>query len=108
MLYFDVLSFYIQTWTDTKMESRPSDESELIYFPRDEELGDIKQEVIDQGKLMAMLKNIMPALVDKIMGNEGVFNIDYFIKESGQSIMFNLGGAVQEFFKFDPPKTFSS
>ncbi|KAL2627323.1 hypothetical protein GLYMA_07G196800v4 [Glycine max] len=92
---------------DTKMESRPSDESELIYVPRDEELGDIKQEVIDQGKLMAMLKNIMPALVDKIMGNEGVFNIDYFIKESGQSIMFNLGGAVQEFFKFDPPKTFS-
>ncbi|TKY59263.1 Linoleate 13S-lipoxygenase 3-1 [Spatholobus suberectus] len=105
------------TRTDAKAESRPS-ESELIYVPRDEELGDIKRETMDQGKLMAMLRNIMPALTDKIMGNEGVFNIDYFIKESWQSesksqlpplswILFNLGGAVQEFFKFDPPKMFS-
>ncbi|RDX62714.1 Linoleate 13S-lipoxygenase 3-1, chloroplastic, partial [Mucuna pruriens] len=102
--------------TDSKTESRPS-ESELIYVPRDEELEDTKQETIDQGKLMAILRNIMPAIIDKIMGNEEVFDIDHYIKESGQSefnsqlplsrILLNLGGAVQEFFKFDPPKTYS-
>nr|KYP76283.1 hypothetical protein KK1_020516 [Cajanus cajan] len=99
------------TTTDTKAESRPR-ESELIYVPRDEELGDIKKETIDQGKLMAILRNIMPAFTDKILGNEGVFNIDHFIKDSGQSEplswnLFKFGGAIQEFFKFDPPKVFS-
>ncbi|XP_027918536.1 linoleate 13S-lipoxygenase 3-1, chloroplastic-like [Vigna unguiculata] len=94
------------TTNGAKVESRPS-ESELIYVPRDEELNDIKREAIDQGKLMAMFRNIIPALTDKIMGNQALFNIDYFIKESGQSILFNLGGAAQDFFKFDPPKVFS-
>ncbi|KAK7369025.1 hypothetical protein VNO80_11059 [Phaseolus coccineus] len=91
---------------DVKVESRPS-ESELIYVPRDEELNDIKREAIDEGKFMAILQNIVPALTDKIMGSQALFNIDYFIKESGQSILFNLGGAAQNFFKFDPPKVFS-
>ena len=103
----DCFAFYMKTWTDAKVESRPS-ESELIYVPRDEELNDIKQEAIDKGKFMAVLQNIVPALTDKIMGSQALFNIDYFIKESGQSILFNLGGAAQDFFKFDPPKVFSS
>ncbi|XP_027345597.1 linoleate 13S-lipoxygenase 3-1, chloroplastic-like isoform X2 [Abrus precatorius] len=112
------------TTTDKKAESRPS-ESGLIYVPRDEELEDIKRESIDQGKLMSMLRNVVPALIDKIMGSEGVFNIDYFIKESESKselgrgamlatlppplsqIMLNLGGTIEEFFKFDPPKIFS-
>ncbi|KAL2344047.1 hypothetical protein Fmac_005332 [Flemingia macrophylla] len=99
------------TTTDTKAESRPS-ESELIYVPRDEELGDIKRETMDQGKLMAILQNIMPALTDKIIGNQGVFNIDHFIKDSSQLPplpwnLFNFGSAIQEIFKFDPPKVFS-
>lgn len=102
--YFDAC---MQTWTGAKVESRPS-ESELIYVPRDEELNDIKREAINQGKLMAVFRNIMPALTEKIMGNQALFNIDYFIKESGQSILFNLGCAAQDFFKFDPPKVFSS
>jgi len=97
----------MQAWTGDKVESRPS-ESELIYVPRDEELNDIKRETMDQGKLTAMLQNILPALTEKIMGNQPLFNIDYFIKESGQSILFNLGGAAQDFFKFDLPKVFSS
>ncbi|KAL9329348.1 hypothetical protein ACSQ67_004351 [Phaseolus vulgaris] len=96
----------LTTINDAKVESRPS-ESELIYVPRDEELNDIKQEAIDKGKFMAVLQNIVPALTDKIMGSQALFNIDYFIKESGQSILFNLGGAAQDFFKFDPPKVFS-
>ncbi|KAK7362837.1 hypothetical protein VNO77_04961 [Canavalia gladiata] len=95
------------TSIDEKAESRPS-ESELIYVPRDEELEDIKQENIDQGKLMSLLRNVVPALRDKIMGSEGVFNIDYYIKETSQSespsrILLNLGPTIQELFKFDPP-----
>ncbi|KAJ1405455.1 Lipoxygenase, plant [Sesbania bispinosa] len=114
----------MQTWTDTKAESRLS-ESESIYVPRDEELEDIKRENIDQGKLMGVLRNVVPALIDNIMATEdGVLNVDYFIKETGHSefksqlglgailpplprVLFNLGGAIEEIFKFDPPKIFS-
>lgn len=110
-------------WTDTKAESRPG-ESESIYVPRDEELEDIKREAIDQGKLMGLLRNVVPALMDNIMGSGGgVLDIDHFIKETGNSeppnksqvglgepwnVLLNLGGSIEEFFKFDPPKIFSS
>ncbi|KAK7319685.1 hypothetical protein RJT34_04409 [Clitoria ternatea] len=105
------------TKTDTNAESRPGI-LELIYVPRDEEMEDIKRETIDKGKFKALLRNIMPALMEKIMGNEGVFNIHHFIKEVGEveskseldqlsQILLNLGGPIEEFFKFDPPKIFS-
>ncbi|KAJ1407538.1 Lipoxygenase, plant [Sesbania bispinosa] len=114
----------MQTWTDTKAESRLS-ESESIYVPRDEELDDIKRENIDQGKLMGVLRNVVPALIDNIMATEdGILNVDYFIKETGHSefksqlglgsilaplprVLLNLGGTIEEIFKFDPPKIFS-
>ena len=111
-----LFSFY----ADKKAESRPS-ESESIYVPRDEELEDTKRESIDQGKLRAVLRNVVPAFKDKIMGGEVVSNVDYFIKEPGHSesksqaplppqrqFMLNLRGAIEEIFKFEPPKLFSS
>lgn len=109
----------MQTWPDTKTESRPG-ESESIYVPRDEEWEDIKRETIDQRKLIAMARNVVPALIDNIIGSEGISNIDYFIKKPGHTEfaiqsqlplswnLLNLSGAIEEFFKFDPPKIFSS
>lgn len=102
----------MQTWIDPKAESRPI-ESESIYVPRDEELEDIKRESIDQGKLIGVLRNIMPAFMDNIMGSEGVSNVDYFIKEPGHSesksqLLPQIMPTLEDFFKFDPPKLFSS
>ncbi|CAJ2678553.1 unnamed protein product [Trifolium pratense] len=99
------------TKSDAKAESRPS-ESELIYVPRDEEYEDIKQQYINQGKLKAVLRNIVPGLRYKIMGSEVISNIDRFIQEptehSVPKSLLNLGVAMGQFFKFDPPKLFSS
>ncbi|GAU47436.1 hypothetical protein TSUD_86400 [Trifolium subterraneum] len=97
--------------TDAKAESRPS-ESELIYVPRDEEFDDIKRQYINQGKLKAVLRNIVLALRYKIMGNEVISNIDRFIQKPTEHYvpksLLNLGVTIEQFFKFDPPKTFSS
>ncbi|MED6194296.1 hypothetical protein PIB30_027274 [Stylosanthes scabra] len=107
---------------DSTAESRPSG-SESIYVPRDEELADIKRHALDQAKLIALARNIVPALLDK-MGNEGVLNVDNFIKEPRHSeskymglgsilaqlppwSLLNLGANIEELFKFDPPKIFS-
>ncbi|RYR18588.1 hypothetical protein Ahy_B03g063213 isoform A [Arachis hypogaea] len=92
------------TRIDSHAESRPSG-SESIYVPRDEELADIKKHALDRAKLIAIARNIVPALLDK-MGNEGVLNIHNFIRESRHSHS-NLGGTIEELFKFDPPKIFS-
>lgn len=101
----------MQTWTDSKAESRPS-KSELIYVPRDEEFEDVKRQNINQGKLIALLRNLVPALTDKIMGSEDISNIDSFIQEpkgrSEPKSLLNLRVAMEEIFKFEPPKIFSS
>ncbi|GAU42920.1 hypothetical protein TSUD_86580, partial [Trifolium subterraneum] len=101
----------MQMWTDVKAELRPS-ESASIYVPRDEEFEDIKRQYINQGKLMAVLRNIVPALRNKIMGSEVISKIDSFIQEptkhSVPKSLLNLGVDIEQFFKFDPPKLFSS
>jgi lipoxygenase len=80
--------------------------------PRDEEYEDVKRQNIDQGKLIALLRNLVPALMDKIKGSENTSNIDSFIQEpKGQSepkSLLNLRVAMEGIFKFEPPKIFSS
>ncbi|CAL0312058.1 unnamed protein product [Lupinus luteus] len=102
-----------RTKTDKNAESRTS-KSESIYVPRDEEWEDIKHETVKQGKLKALLWNIAPMLLDNRTGTRGVLYIDHFIKDSdskseltGPNSLLNVGGAIADIFKFDPPKIFS-
>ncbi|KAI4299382.1 hypothetical protein L6164_032849 [Bauhinia variegata] len=111
------------TNTDKKAESRLS-ESESIYVPRDEELEDLKREIVEEGKLKGKLRNIVPSLIEFIMGNDEVSDIENLFKEPGQfemkshlrgiatqlplpRVFNNLRDSIEEFFKFDPPKVIS-
>ncbi|KAF1872936.1 hypothetical protein Lal_00016042 [Lupinus albus] len=95
------------TKTDKNAESRTS-KSESIYVPRDEEWEDIKHETVKQGKLKALLRNIAPKFLDNRTGTEGVLEINHFIKDLDSKSFLNVGGAVEDIFKFDPPKLYSS
>lgn len=100
-----------------RAESRLS-EFEMIYVPKDEKLEDLKQETLDQGKFKGRLRNIVPSILDIIRGRDGVPDIDNIFKEplhigvksqlSLPKILNDLRGCIDQYFKFDPPKTITS
>ena len=93
-------------------------------MPRDEALGESKQEAMDIRKLKGVLRNMIPFLTatistedDAIEGFSRIINLykdrtlpkikspDEFLKKLPmQNILGKIQESIEEIFKFDPPK----
>ncbi|KAJ9690476.1 hypothetical protein PVL29_012896 [Vitis rotundifolia] len=114
------------TKNDVEAESREHAVTP-IYVPRDEVLGEFKQEAFDAGKLKGVFRNMIPFLTatistkdDVIKGYSVINNLykdrplpkiksqDEFLKKlSLQNILGKIREPIEEIFKFEPPKVIS-